>query len=696
METQYAPLTASTVRSLTDKLYEKRKAAALDIEKQVREFVSSNQSSQLERVLDVLNELARSQNPHTRKGGLIGLAAAAIALGKLTANYTPQLVLPVVDCFADADSRVRYYACEALYNIVKVTREAALVHFSVLFDTLCKLSADTDQNVRSGSELLDRLLKDIVMSTSSFQVAEFVVLLRERIYTKNSSVRRFLVSWLSSLSTVPEVNLLPYLAEILDGLLQILSDPSLMVRELCESVLGQFLERIKANPSQVDLGLMVNVLIFHAQSTDDLVRFTALVWLQEFLTIGGVKMLPFASGYMTALLPCLNYPADEHRRDMHSVATATNVALMRLVDDDVAQKETSLELDSVIDVLKSHLQHETVQTRVAVLKWIHHLHKKMPGKVFPYVERLFPILLTMLSDASDEVVLLDLEVLSDLCQEKDSAAHVSLDALDLPTESKVKLAGISPYFVKFALSLLEMFRDDSMLLKERGTLIIRQLCLLLKPEEIYRSLAVLLSSDRDIVFVSHMVQTLNGILLTATELFPLRNQLKQLDSQASRDLFVCLYRCWCHQPVAVVGLCLLSQNYAHAAQLIHLFTDMDVTVDFLTEIDRLVQLLESPIFAYLRLHLLDSQHQNHLAAVLYGFLMLLPQTEAFHTLHRRLQCLPVPAATNVMSEKRSKSPTKAKFEGIAFDSLLQHFQAVQETHRHFNRLKHRELLAKTA
>lgn len=141
-----------------------------------------------------------------------------------------------------------------------------------------------------------------------------------------------------------------------------------------------------------------------------------------------------------------------------------------------------------------------------------------------------------------------------------------------------------------------------------------QLCLLLKPEEIYRSLAVLLSSDRDIVFVSHMVQTLNGILLTATELFPLRNQLKQLDSQvvfelvpndrrssvaiqASRDLFVCLYRCWCHQPVAVVGLCLLSQNYSHAAQLIHLFTDMDVTVDFLTEIDRLVQLLESPIFA---------------------------------------------------------------------------------------------------
>lgn len=93
--------------------------------------------------------------------------------------------------------------------------------------------------------------------------------------------------------------------------------------------------------------------------------------------------------------------------------------------------------------------------------------------MFPYVERLFPTLLTMLSDASDEVVLLDLEVLSDLCQEKDSASHVSLDALDLHSESKAKLTGISPYFVKFALSLLDLFRNDSMLLKERGTLIIR-------------------------------------------------------------------------------------------------------------------------------------------------------------------------------------------------------------------------------
>lgn len=43
-------------------------------------------------------------------------------------------------CFNDADSRLRYYACEALNNIVKVARGAVLPHFNVLFDGLSKVS----------------------------------------------------------------------------------------------------------------------------------------------------------------------------------------------------------------------------------------------------------------------------------------------------------------------------------------------------------------------------------------------------------------------------------------------------------------------------------------------------------------------------------------------------------------------------
>lgn len=60
---------------------------------------------------------------------------------------------------ADQDLRVRYYACESLYNVVKVSRGAVLPHFSAIFNALGKIASDPDQNVKNASELLDRLLK---------------------------------------------------------------------------------------------------------------------------------------------------------------------------------------------------------------------------------------------------------------------------------------------------------------------------------------------------------------------------------------------------------------------------------------------------------------------------------------------------------------------------------------------------------
>lgn len=97
--------------------------------------------------------------------------------------------------------------------------------------------------------------------------------------------------------------------------------------------------------------------------------------------------------------------------------------------------------------------------------------------------------------------------------------------------------------------------------------------------------------------------------------------------QESKELFKCLYMSWAHCPVSTLSLCLLGQCYQHASQLVVLLyvsieivqlflassnsstaynmfpisnadsADIEVTVEFLTELDKLVQLIESPIFA---------------------------------------------------------------------------------------------------
>lgn len=46
------------------------------------------------------------------------------------------------------------------------------------------------------------------------------------------------------------------------------------------------------------------------------------------------------------------------------------------------------------------------------------------------------------------------------------------------------------------------------------------------------------------------------------------------------------------------------------------------------------------MFADMRLELLSGSQSVALRGALYGLLMLLPQTDAFHTLRNRLQCAP--------------------------------------------------------
>ncbi len=45
----------------------------------------------------------------------------------------------MLSCFKDQDTRVRYYACEALYNIAKVARGDILIFFNRIFDELSKV-----------------------------------------------------------------------------------------------------------------------------------------------------------------------------------------------------------------------------------------------------------------------------------------------------------------------------------------------------------------------------------------------------------------------------------------------------------------------------------------------------------------------------------------------------------------------------
>lgn len=53
--------------------------------------------------------------------------------------------------------------------------------------------------------------------------------------------------------------------------------------------------------------LKQNIVIF----ADEVIQFTAITWLREFITLSGRTMLPFNAGILKAILPCMAYDQDK-------------------------------------------------------------------------------------------------------------------------------------------------------------------------------------------------------------------------------------------------------------------------------------------------------------------------------------------------------------------------------------------------
>lgn len=443
-----------------------------------------------------------------------------------------------------------------------------------------------------------------------------------------------------------------------------LSDGNREIKQAADNALAEFLREIK-EAEVVEFGPMVKILVMQCHSKEKFNRLTAINWVTEFIALGGTHLIPDYAGILGSIMYCIS----DAESDICAAAKTANMGFMNLV----RATHTEFKLLPIIHTLTVELLSDYVTTRVAALHWIHMLHEKDAVEMNEYISELLPALLKTISDTADEVVLISLQVL----------ARISLDNVQ---------------FNRVMNALVHLFMEDRPLLETRGAMVIRKLCSLLESPSIYMTFARILNSKTDLEFASLMVQTLNLILLTAPELSPLRKMLKNsFQSRATeqeRQIFTALFVCWAHNPVATFSLCLLAQCYDLSSRLILKFAEVDVTVGFLMQIDKLIQLLESPIFIQLRLHLLETNSPSHadLLKSLYGLLMLLPQSQAYKMLSDRLtivSSLHMHIGLNNVNRGTGGGPPvavpllPASDVTAIYASLISQFELVQEKHTEF-------------
>ena len=153
----------------------------------------------------------------------------------------------------------------------------------------------------------------------------FIPLLRERLTVLNPYVRQFLVGWITVLDSVPDIDMLEFLPDFLDGLLNMLSDPNREIRQQADTALAEFLHEVKS-ASFIDYKRLTEILVSRASSPDEFTRcvraavalpllshpsppsrLTAITWLHEFVELGKTRMVPYAADILGAILPCLSH-----------------------------------------------------------------------------------------------------------------------------------------------------------------------------------------------------------------------------------------------------------------------------------------------------------------------------------------------------------------------------------------------------
>ncbi len=207
--------------------------------------------------------------------------------------------------------------------------------------------------------------------------------------------------------------------------------------------------------------------------------------------------------------------------------------------------------------------------------------------------------------------------------------------------------------------------------------------------------------SQDYQFVSAFIQQMSLVLLNSKETAELRNVLKdcigsgreaeERDKRRSR-LFHILLHSFSHNLVAATSLCLWGGACRTASLFLKKIDPLDISLVFLLELDKLVEMIERPLFRHLHVRMLETDKDplaegsgTMLFQVLKSLLMLIPQSACYNILRDRLvstsRFRQSVIANNSHDDEQNLSKETEVFVSRVLSVRRMHCQTVWETIR---------------
>jgi hypothetical protein len=250
--------------------------------------------------------------------------------------------------------------------------------------------------------------------------------------------------------------------------------------------------------------------------------------------------------------------------------------------------------------------------------------------------------------------------------------------------------------------------------------VIAYMCRLQPPEFVFVSFAVELDNfvrrkrqiqdrnevshllvSQDYQFVSAFIQQMCLVLLNSKEASKLRNVLKDcigygrevnLTDQRRSRLFHILLHSFSHNLVAATSLCLWGGACRTASLFLKQIDPLDISLVLLLELDKLVEMIERPLFRHLHVRMLETDKDplaegsgTMLFEVLKSLLMLIPQSACYNVLRDRLvstsRYRQSVIANNSHDDEQNLSKETEIFVSRVLDVRRMHCRTVWETIR---------------
>ena len=608
------------LKQLIDKNYERRKQAGVEMQDLMKHLIEKHGLDSVKSAIEFFKgEYLDSINDLNRKAGLMAYSAIASSIMENPEGpkFIPDLMRPVLACCRDYTSKVRYYAIETLYNIVKVSRHHVLPAFPDIFRSLIDLFADVDVEVKKAAGKFDNLLKTVLVECEAdskyFDSDQYMDLLKEMLTgAGNTNVQFLLVSWIMVLDSIPDFDILHYFPKIITGLFMMLKSQKKSVKLTVSKFLGEILTEIKDNieSEDIDLGSIEEALSKLTRNENKFVRKEACSWIHQLLESGGIYMSHHFDQCLKAVFHCLSDP----ETSICSIAEKCDERLINLV---ILMTETDSSFDSttLIEVLMSNVNHKSKTTRTAVIEWVNTLQTFSPESIELSLDDLLSSLITRLNDPEDSVMQQALKAICLIAQYKNQLQKVLRNVVDL-------------------------FFEQKEVLEDKGVVIVQTFAQELGHKTLLQNFSQLLYEERNKDFCSKLIDVLSDLLFTDSGFEELRERLKyclENQDQEAIEFFESTFKAWSSNAGAALTLSYLTQSFKLAYESLHILSRCKITIELMKQLARLVDLLDSPIFVHLRLQMLEQHRHPYLLRSLYAILMFLPASRAYQVLKLRLK-----------------------------------------------------------